>query len=78
MGITEALLLIVASFIISAALTPKPKPPEAATADDFDFPKSDEGSPQAVIFGEVWSGDWMVLDVGNYRTTTITSGGGKK
>lgn len=78
MGIPEALVLLVASFLISTALTPKVKPPEPASLDEFDFPQSEEGSPQAVIFGEVWTGDWMVLDVGNYRTTSIRSSGGKK
>ena len=78
MGLFEAFLLITASFLISAAMMPKAKAPEAAGISDFDFPQSDEGSPQAVIFGECWTGDWMVLDVGNYRTTPIKRRGGKK
>lgn len=74
----EALFLLAASLIISVAMTPKLKPPPPAAFEDFDFPQSDEGTPQAVYFGECWSTDWMVLAVGNYRTTAITKKGGKK
>lgn len=74
----EALFLIAATLIISVAMTPKLKPPRPAAFDEFDFPQSDEGSPQAVYFGECWSTDWMVLAVGNYRTTPITKKGSKK
>jgi hypothetical protein len=70
--------LMAASYLISAALAPKPTTPTPAAFQDFDFPQSVEGTPQAVIFGDVWSADWMVLAVGNYRTTEIKSGGGKK
>jgi hypothetical protein len=78
MEITTALIMLAASLLITVALTPKVKPPPPAAFGDFDFPQSDEGTPQAVYFGECWSGGWMVLAVGNYRTTAITKKGGKK
>lgn len=77
-GLTEALIFLVASFVISAILAPKPQQPKPAAFDEFDFPQADEGTPQAVYFGENWSTDWMVLAVGNYRSTAITKDSGKK
>lgn len=81
MGIPEAIALLFLSYIITMSSIPKTRVDvqKPAAFEDFDFPQSEEGTPQSVVFGEVWSGDWMVLDVGNYRTTAITkSGGGKK
>lgn len=76
----EALFMLVASFVIQVALAPRNNAAQAraATEKDFDFPQSDEGTPQAVIFGECWSGDWTVLAVGNYRNEAITTSTGKK
>lgn len=73
----SAVILFIVSAVLSYALQPKQKtkPPEAF--EDIDFPQADEGTPQAVIFGDCWSGDWTVLAVGNYRTTEIRSSGGK-
>jgi hypothetical protein len=73
----EAVLLLIASFVISAALAPKIKPPAPTAFEDIDFPQAEEGTPQAVIFGDCWSGDWTVLTVGNYRTEGIESDEGK-
>lgn len=79
MGIPEALVMLAISLIVSYAMMPKAQVPKPAAFDEFEFPQSDEGAPQCVIFGECWTGDWMVLDVGNYRTTAIRkSSGGKK
>jgi hypothetical protein len=74
----EAVAMLVISAIISYALMPKMPvtPPESFT--DIEFPQTDEGTAQAVIFGDVWSGDWVVLNVGNYRTTAIEKDGGGK
>lgn len=71
-------IYLVVSVFLSYALAPKQqsRPPEAF--EDIDFPQFEEGTPQAVIFGDCWSGDWMVLAVGNYRTTEIRSDAGKK
>jgi hypothetical protein len=74
-GIVEGIFLLVASFLISAALAPKAQSPEPTAFEDIDFPQADEGTPQAVIFGDCWSGDWTVLAVGNYRTEGVEGGG---
>jgi hypothetical protein len=80
MSIGWAIFMLVASYLISYSMMPgppDPAPPE--TQDDINFPQIEEGTAQAVIFGDCWSGDWMVLAIGNYRTTEIRkSGGGKK
>lgn len=74
----EVLFLLVASTIITIAMTPKVKPPSPTAFEDIEFPQADEGTPQAVIFGDCWSGDWMVCGVGNYRTKAVKGEGGKK
>lgn len=63
--------VMVVSMIVSYAAQPKPKTPKAAALEDFDFPQSTEGTPQIWVFGDVWLDDWMVLGVGNFRTTAI-------
>ncbi len=79
MGIWEAVFMLVASFVIQSLFTPKVTPPAPAAFEDFEFPQSDEGTPQAVYFGECWSTSWMVLSVGDYRSVPIEGeGGGKK
>lgn len=73
----EFVAYMVVSIILAVALQPKQqsRPPEAF--EDIDFPQADEGTRQAVIFGDCWTGDWMVLGVGNYRTTEIRSASDK-
>ena len=70
--------ILVAAYVLSAVLAPKAKKPKPAAFSDFDFPAAEEGTPQAVIFGDCWIEDWMVLGVGNYRTQAIKTKGGKK
>lgn len=72
-----AIMLIVSivSAGISYALAPKPEKPKPAAFADIDFPQSDEGTEVPVVFGQVWSKGWMVLTVGNYRTSPVKSGG---
>lgn len=77
-GWDTAIYFLIASIVISAALAPKPQSAVAAAFEDFDFPTADEGTPQAVFFGDCWSEDWMVMSVGRYRTVAIKSKGGKK
>lgn len=74
----EAVVYLVISLYLSYRLAPKTqvRPPEAF--EDIDFPQVDDGTPQAVIFGDCWIEDWTVLAVGNYRTTEIRKSGGKK
>jgi hypothetical protein len=71
MDIASALLILLASVVITAALAKKPEPPKPEDINQINFPQSDEGTPQAVIFGECWTGDWMVLAYGNYRTQEV-------
>lgn len=72
-AIAKWVAIMVASYLIGQALTPKQKnnKPEAAAADDWEFPQAEEGTPQCVVFGDCWLEDWMVLDYGNYRTQEI-------
>lgn len=73
MNIIYAIIYIAISIIITRAMQPKAQAQPPAAFEDFDFPQADEGTPQAVIFGDCWSEDWMVLGVGNYRTEEIRS-----
>lgn len=77
MEITTAIVLLIVSTIISAAIAPKAQNRRPEAFEEIDFPQADEGTPQCVIFGDCWSGDWMVLAVGNYRTQDIRASGGK-
>jgi hypothetical protein len=76
----SALIYIAVTILLTVALTPAPKVivPTPESFEDFDFPQADEGTPQAVFFGECWSSDWTVLGTGNFRTTQIMSSGGGK
>ena len=73
-------IFAIATLVVSYLLTPKQKveTPKPATLDEFDFPQIEEGTPQCVIFGDVWIPDWTVLWFGNMRTSAIRSKGGKK
>lgn len=69
---------LVASYAITALFSTRPESPKAAALDDFDFPQSEEGTPQSVVFGDVWVEDWTVLWYGNLRSSDIKSDGQKK
>lgn len=77
MGWDTAIYLLIASIVISVAMAPKIQQPTPTAFEDIEFPSADEGTPQAVFFGDCWTEDWMVLTVGKYRTTPIKSSGGK-
>jgi len=77
-NIYYAIAMMVVSALIQLALAPKQQGPAPTAFEDIDFPQADEGTPQAVVFGDCWSGDWMVLAVGNYRVEEIKQKGGKK
>jgi hypothetical protein len=68
-----AFLLLVAAIAITLMLTPtnKQKP---ALLSEFNLPVPDEGTPQIVIFGDVWLDDWFVVWYGNLRSQAISSG----
>lgn len=80
MGWDTFFYFMIASMVISYAITPKAKNNDATAAkfEDFDFPQTDEGTPQCVVFGDCWVSDWTVIGLGNFRTEPIKSGGGKK
>ena len=65
--------LFIVSLVVSYALQPKPQRPKAAAFEEFDFPTVEDGTPQIVVFGDVWLTDWTVLGVGNYRTSNIVA-----
>jgi hypothetical protein len=72
-----ALALLVVSTAIQAILV-KSQPVKPASLEDFDFPQFEEGTPQAVFFGDCWTEGWMILWYGNLRTEKIKAEGGKK
>jgi hypothetical protein len=71
-----ALIMLVVSYVIQSFLVKRPKVKPAAL-EDWDFAQSDDGTPEPVIFGDVWVSP-MVLWYGNYRTIKIKAEGGKK
>lgn len=71
-----SLALFVAHYAISALLTPTQKQKPAAL-EEFEFPQVEEGTEQAVFFGDCWTSGWQVLWFGNLRTRKIKRGGKK-
>lgn len=71
MEITTYLILVIVSYILSSALAPKPKVEPPATLKDFEFPQVDEGTPQMVVFGDVWIEGWTVLAYGDLQVEEI-------
>ena len=73
-----AIVLLIAAAAITALTMGgrKPQAQQATLFKDFKFPTPDEGTPQAVIFGDCWTNDWQVLWVGNYRTEEVHNTGG--
>lgn len=73
MGFLWALGFMIVGYAIQA-LTTKPQAVEdakPATFSDFQFPQHQEGTPQAVVFGDCWVSDWMVLHTGNFLVQPI-------
>ncbi|ENY6783310.1 hypothetical protein ACF1CY_000726 [Providencia rettgeri] len=74
MDVFSIFAVMIASYFLSAILTPRQRNaqrPEAATADDWEYPQPKEGTPQCVFFGDCWTDDWFVLAYGNYRYSAI-------
>jgi hypothetical protein len=71
-----ALIALVVSYVIQSFLMKRPKIKPTAL-EDIDFPQVEEGTMQAVIFGDVWTEAEQVLWYGNYRTVKIKSKGKK-
>lgn len=73
-----AIVLLIASYAISALTARRPPDAKPAAITDFQFPQSAEGTPQAVLFGDCWIVDYQVLWYGNLRNAKIYAEGGKK
>lgn len=73
-----AIILIVASLVISNALAPKVQPQPPAALEDFSAPTAEEGRAVPVIFGTVWITGPNVIWYGDLRSTPIMTKGGKK
>ena len=74
----EFVWYLIASLVISYALAPKQQRPAPPSLTDLEFPQAEEGTPQMVVFGDVWIKDWTVLWYGDFRTEAIEVKGGKK
>lgn len=68
-----AIALLIVSYAITALTAKKPTDAKPSHLQDFTFPQHDEGTPQPVVFGEVWTSDWMVLYYGNLKSEAIRS-----
>lgn len=66
----QIIILIVSSYY-AYKNRPKTPPVNPVAFEDIDFPQFEEGTKQAVFFGDCWTSDWMILTVGNYRTYPI-------
>ncbi|AYH46092.1 hypothetical protein [Azoarcus sp. DN11] len=77
MEVLTALAMMVVSYTVAYLTRPKPTKPKPASLSEFDLPVAEEGTPQCVIFGDVWTGDWQVLSYGNFRTRPIKTSNGK-
>lgn len=75
--IYAAIIIFVVAALYAVTHIPKTDGQRPADLGDFNFPQYDEGTAQAVIFGDCWTKGWMVLGYGNYRSTPIYPKGGK-
>ena len=78
MNLLWAIGTLIASYAIRVLLMPKPEKPKPAALEAFDFPQVEEGTPQSVVFGDVWITDWHVLWYGNLRTSAVKTKASKK
>lgn len=73
-----ALVMLVASYAITALSQNKTSTEKPKSITDFEFPQSAEGQPQAVVFGDVWSPDHQILWYGNFRNSEVRTKQSKK
>jgi hypothetical protein len=79
MNFIWGIALLIISYTITALTAKKPVDAKPASFSDFQFPQYQEGTPQPVIFGDVWTSDWVVLYTGQLKTQAIRQkSGGKK
>jgi len=74
--IAISLALMIASYLIQSLLVTG-QPVDRGTLEDFEFPQSDEGTPQSWLFGQAWNPGWFVLWYGEFKTKKIKSSGKK-
>lgn len=67
------LALFVVSYTLQALLVPKNRQ-KPASLSEFEFPQEEEGTPQAIVFGDVWQEGWFVSTWLNLRTKKIKQG----
>lgn len=73
-----AIYILVAAFVISYALAPKPPAPKPPELSDLQAPTAEEGKPIPVVFGDTWIKGSNVVWYGDLRTTPIVKKAGKK
>jgi hypothetical protein len=78
MNFLFALALLDASYLIQSLIATQPEKPKPALLDEFNLPQTKEGTPESVVFGDVWVSDWTVLWYGNLRNSPVKSTGSKK
>lgn len=78
MTIYWQIAILIITILAEIYLQPKPQEPKPASFADIDVPQVEEGTPEMVIFGDVWIPDWTVVAMGNFRTTPIKQKAGKK
>lgn len=69
---------MVVSYVIQAALQPKPQAPKAAALADFDVPTAEEGRAIPVVFGTVVITGSNCVWYGDLGKVAIKSKKGKK
>lgn len=72
------LFVMVVSYVLQAALAPKPQAPKAAALADFDVPTAEEGRAIPVIFGTVVVTGANCVWFGDLGKVAIKSKKGKK
>lgn len=81
MQLLAAFALLVLSSLITALITPKARSqdPKPNVLGDFDFPQFEDGTPQTVVFGDVWMSDQFILFYGDLSSQAIKAkSSGKK
>lgn len=78
MNIYVQIAIIIISTYLAYTMQPKPQEPKPAAFSDIDVPQVEEGTPEIVVFGDVFIPDWTVVAMGNFRTTAIKQRNGKK
>lgn len=70
------LALIVVSFVLTSLMMRKNNQ-KPASLEEFEFPQSDEGTPESVGFGDYWQKGPFVPWYGELTTKKIKQGGKK-